>query len=632
MSRPDIEAIYGRGRLRWLLLLALLIAVAAAAFLAYRLLFAGNDGTKTAFSTQKVTTATIRSTITASGVAEAVEETALSFRIGGRVSSIDVKLGDEVKAGQELAHLESSDLQNQLATAEANLASARIRLQQIQKGATEAEKAAAEKTAVSAQVALDTALNDQKELLDGPSDAELAAAEDKVKKAESALLTAQNNLRILQEGPSDADLAAASSKVATAQSNLASAESGERSAKAGVQSAEAVLQSAGTTYCDTDDHLHSVCKNFTIPLSNSHVTDLNDSIKPDEDPSPALTAATSALVQANSAYLSAIAAQDEAEAAIDAAKAALQAAQDSLDDLKAGADPEDVATAEAAVTSAEKTLEAAQLALDELREGPTDFVIANAQGAVDSARASLAAAVAARDDLLAGPTQEDIDLQVQQVRLSELAVERTRENLADATLAAPFDGTVGTLKINVGDVVSAGAATPAMTLLTPNAVRVKVTLGETDLPTVKVGQTGLIIFDAIQGVPYQIAISKIGLAPDISQGVVTYTAEADLTRFDPNVDVRPAPGMNGSAVINTGEKTNVLAVPSRAIKRRGEDQTVDVLVNGKTETRVIQTGTSDTTNTEITSGLKAGELVVLPGVPSTQETGQQQEEIPGGIR
>ncbi|MDP2950362.1 MAG: efflux RND transporter periplasmic adaptor subunit [Chloroflexota bacterium] len=630
MSTPDIEAIYGRSRLRWLLLLALLIAAAVVAFLAYRLLFAGDGAAKVAFSTHRVATTTIRSTITASGVAEAAEETALSFGIPGRVSSIDVKLGDEVKAGQEIAHLESSDLENQLATAEANLASARIRLQQIQKGATDAEKAAAEKTAVSAQVALDTALNDQKELLDGPSDAELAAAEDKVKKAESALLVAQNDLRTLQEGPSDADLAAAESKVATAQSNLASAKSGEQSARAGVQSAEAALQSAAATYCDTDDHLSSVCKNFTIPLSGSRVADLNDSIGPDENPSPALTAAASALVKANSAYLSAIAARDEAEAAVDAAVAALQAAHDSLDALKAKPDPEDVAAAEAAVASAEKALEAAQLALDELRQGPTASAIASAQGAVDSARANLAAAVAARDELLAGPTREDVDLQVQQVRLAELAVERARKSLADAALAAPFDGTVGTVKIGVGDVVA--AATPAITLLTPNAVRIKLTLGETDLPTVKVGQTGLIIFDAIQGVPYQITISKLGLAPEISQGVVTYIAEADLTRFDPNADVRPAPGMNGAAVVNTGEKTNVLAVPSRAIRRRGEDQIVEVVVDGKTETRVIQTGTGDATNTEITSGLKAGELVVLPGVPSSQEGAQQEEEIPGGIR
>jgi len=630
MSTPDIEAIYGRGRLRWLLLLALLIGAAVVVFLAYRLFFAGGGGTKAAFSTHRVATTTIRSTITASGVAEAAEETALSFGIAGRVSSIDVKLGDEVKAGQELAHLESSDLQNQLATAEANLASARIRLQQIQKGATDAEKAEAEKAVVSAQVALDTALNDQKELLDGPSDAELAAAQDKVKKAESALLAAQNDLRTLQEGPSDADLAAAESKVATAQSNLAGAESGEQSAKANVQAAEAALQSAAATYCDTDDHLRSVCRNFTAPLSASRVAELNDSIAPGEEPSPVLTAATSALVEANSAYLSAIAARDEAEAAVNAARAALQAAQDSLDDLKAGPDPEDVAAAEAAVTSAEKTLEAAQLALDELRQGPTASAIASAQGAVDSARASLAAAVAARDELLAGPTQEDVDLQVQQVRLAELAVERARKNLADATLVAPFDGTVGTIKIGVGDVVT--AATPAITLLTPNVLRVKLTLGETDLPAVKVGQTGLIIFDAIQGVPYQITVSEIGLAPEISQGVVTYTAEADLTRFDPNADVRPSAGMNGAAVINTGEKTNILAVPSRAIRRRGQDQIVEVVIDGKTETRVVQTGTSDATNTEITSGLKAGELVVLPGVPLSQEEAPQEEEIPGGIR
>jgi len=153
-----------------------------------------------------------------------------------------------------------------------------------------------------------------------------------------------------------------------------------------------------------------------------------------------------------------------------------------------------------------------------------------------------------------------------------------------------------------------------------------------------VGQVGLIIFDAIQNVAYPLKVTSIGLAPETSQGVVTYTALAELTRLDDSgADVRPAPGMNGAAVITTAEKANVLVVPNQAIRRRANDQVVDVLVDGKPETRVIHAGSADANNTEVTSGLKAGDLVILPGAPraageTPTATPVQGEEIPGGIR
>lgn len=631
-----MEMIGRRRRPRWLVLLALLIAAAVGGFFAYQFWFADDGSDDGAFNTYEVTTATIRFSVSTSGMAQAVNDTVASFGIAGRVSSVEVELGDEVKEGQQLASLESDTLENQLATAEASLLSARIRLQQIQEGASDADKAAAEQAVVSAQVALDTASNDLEDLLDGPSDAELAAAEERERSAQSALLAAQDSLRKLQEGASGADLASAEANVAIAQANLTSARSLRTTANASVQSAEAALQNAATIYCDTDDHIYDICadfaEDFSIPLSDRQIRELNDSISPEVSDSPdaVLAAATSALIQANSTYRSALTAKSDAQAAVDSAGAALASAQETLDELKAGADPEELATAEAALTAAEQALEAAQLQLEELREGATEFAIAAAQGAVDIAEANLEAAIAARNDLLAGASQEDIDLQVQQVQIAELAVEQARQNLEDAMLVAAFDGTVAAINISVGDLVS--SATPVMTLLTPDALEVELTLGETDLPSVKVGQKGLIIFDAILEKAYPLTVTSVGLAPTTQQGVVTYLATAQLAGFDPNADVRPAPGMSGAAVIVTQEKSDVLAVPNSAIRRRGQNRVVEVVVDGKLETRVVQTGVSDAEKTEILSGLKAGDLVVLPGSAPAEGAAGEVEELPGGIR
>jgi multidrug efflux pump subunit AcrA (membrane-fusion protein) len=623
-----------RRRPRWLVLLAALIAVVVGGFLVYYFWFADDGSDEEGFTTYTVTTTTMRFSVSTSGEAQAVRDTVTSFGIPGRVSSVEAELGDEVKTGQQLASLETDTLENQLATAEANLLSARIRLQQIEEGASDADKAAAQKTVVSAQVAYDTASDDLEDLLDGASAAELSAAEERVRSAESALLAAQDSLRKLEEGASEAELTAAEANLAIAQANLTGAKSLLTSAKASVQSAEAALLGAAEAYCDTDDHIFDICEDFSedfsIPLSNQRISKLNDSISPEEDPEPALVAATSALVQANSTYSSALASESDAKAAVQAAETALASAQETLDEVKEGADPEELATAEAAATAAEQALEAAQLQLDELRDGPTDFVIAAAQGAVDTAAANLAAAVAARDDVFAGADQEDIDLQTQQVQIAELAVKQARENLEDAKLVAPFDGTVAAIAISVGDLVT--SATPAVTLLTPDALEVELTLGETDLPSVKVGQKGVIIFDAILEKAYPLTVTEIGLAPTIQQGVVTYLATARLEGFDANTSVRPAPGMSGAAVIVTEEKSGVLAVPNQAIRRSGQNKTVEVVIDGKLETRVVQTGISDAEKTEILSGLKAGDLIALPGSASVEQAGEEVEELPAGLR
>jgi HlyD family secretion protein len=72
--------------------------------------------------------------VTASGTVEATEAD-LGFQAGGRIASIAVRDGDLVGAGQELARLESAELEARRAAAEAQLDGARAQLAELQQGA-----------------------------------------------------------------------------------------------------------------------------------------------------------------------------------------------------------------------------------------------------------------------------------------------------------------------------------------------------------------------------------------------------------------------------------------------------------------------------------------------------------------
>jgi len=90
-----------------------------------------------------------------SGVVKTANESELSFRIGGRVTSVKVKRGSSVTKGQVLATLETREYKLALKEAEANLASARADLVE-KKEAFRRQKALKEKDFVS-QAAVDKA-------------------------------------------------------------------------------------------------------------------------------------------------------------------------------------------------------------------------------------------------------------------------------------------------------------------------------------------------------------------------------------------------------------------------------------------------------------------------------------------
>jgi len=90
-----------------------------------------------------------------SGVVRTANESELSFRVGGRVTSVKVKRGNSVTKGQVLATLETREYKLALKEAEANLASARADLVE-KKEAFRRQKALKEKDFVS-QAAVDKA-------------------------------------------------------------------------------------------------------------------------------------------------------------------------------------------------------------------------------------------------------------------------------------------------------------------------------------------------------------------------------------------------------------------------------------------------------------------------------------------
>ena len=220
------------------------------------------------------------------------------------------------------------------------------------------------------------------------------------------------------------------------------------------------------------------------------------------------------------------------------------------------------------------------------------------------------------------------------IRSAQLSVEQrqnalldAQQNLANYYIRAPFDGSITKLAVQKADSVSSG--TIVGVLITKQQVA-QISLNEVDAAKIKVGDRATMTFDAVDGLSISGKVASIDTVGTVTQGVVTYSVSVS---FDTQDD-RVKPGMSVSASIITDMRQNTLVVPNNAVIAQGSNSYVQVfnppLANSatnaaagipstKTPTQVpVQAGLSDDTSTEILSGIKAGDQVVVRTISGTQ--------------
>ncbi len=167
---------------------AVLLTIAAAVVAFW--LFRRFQGSRTANAAQYQTVAArqdmIVATVSASGSLLPRQQVTLNFMSGGLLETVEAAAGQRVEKGQELARLDTRQLEASVVQAEAALRISEARLTQTKAGATAADMAAAEAAVESAQSFYQSAKTKL-----GLRDDQLTLAEADLKKAEIALRDAQ---------------------------------------------------------------------------------------------------------------------------------------------------------------------------------------------------------------------------------------------------------------------------------------------------------------------------------------------------------------------------------------------------------------------------------------------------------
>lgn len=341
----------------------------------------------------------------------------------------------------------------------------------------------AKRTLQSAQTSLQTAQLSLQQVLQPPTASDIASAQQAVVSAQAQVATAQAALATLTGPPAASDELAAQNAVSQAQLAI-------QTANTQVTTSYTSLVAAQASYCTSATTIFvTPCQISDIPLSAQAVNDLTNEIRNPPGTAgqgQAIAAAAQQFMNASNSYINA----------------------------KNG------------VLTAQQSLASAQAKLAQLNTPATASAVQAAQANVSAAQANVLAAQAKLDTLNAGPTALTVAQAQQQVASAQNSVANAQDALTQLNLTAPYAGVIGAMNLNVGDPASADSAT----ITAPTGMQVQLTVSETDLPSIKVGQYGVATFDALAGSFYLVKVVTVGTVPTVTQGVVTYPVTAQILR------------------------------------------------------------------------------------------------------
>ena len=222
-------------------------------------------------------------------------------------------------------------------------------------------------------------------------------------------------------------------------------------------------------------------------------------------------------------------------------------------------------------------------------------------------------------------------------------VDNAKTALGQTTLTAPMAAYVVSVTGQVGETVGGGSGATAtapgssapqpssssssgnsagassfIVLSSDSGFQAVVPFAETDAARLQPNQAATATFDAVSGLSLPAHVLAVSVNATVISNVVNYYATFTLDSSDPRLKA----GMTANLSVVVAEGDNVLVVPSSAISRRGQAATVTVVQpDGTRVITPIETGVVGDSATEVTSGVKEGDKVLLPTLNSTTRSG-----------
>lgn len=585
-------------------------------------------------------------TVSEIGAVKASQEIGLNFSQSGKLQTLNVKVGDEVKMGDILAELDYSSILIQQKEAEAALKIAKTNQEKIIKGAPSEDIAVLEAQVKQAETAYNSAKDNY----------------DKTKKiVEENISQAQKNLDDLKvsnyQVPMSIKQAVESAKInlsnveKTAQQTLTNNQSSLLSTlDYNLSVARSSLDAVKRILDDEDlENVFSV-KNYTYKIETERTynksmerlsqveSNINnaknnpsaDNIKlASEDLSNFLREVFSVLNNCFSALENSVISSSLPQASLDAFKAKVNTNKDLINAAISSNQTSyfsynnSILSYNTSIASAQDAVKQAEVALNDTilqatnalasAKNSGDQQLTSAQAQVDSTYKNYEVVGLQLKKLKSPASFDDLKLAQAQVDQAMANLDLIQKQIENNIIKAPIDGKITEINSEVGEQVV--GTTPVINLLADSNFEIEVFISESDISKIKIGNKANITFDAfsddykINGQVYFIDPAATSISDVIYYKIKINFSEDEISKN--NFIIKS--GMTANVDIITNSKDNIFAVSSRAIltKDSGE-QYVRVLKDEVVSDIIVTTGINgDQSKTEVFSEeLREGDLII----------------------
>lgn len=589
-------------------------------------------------------------TVSETGTVKPIKEIFLNFLTAGKISAVNVKVGDQVSVGQALASLDDSSLNLKKLEIGANIKIAEANLSKINAGASQ------------------EAINISRRSLEQAQASQLAASYDQVKAEKTSL----ENIR--QAKKTYDDLVSSSSDTQTTFEQA-------------VISAETSLANAKKTYQKTVDNTKS---SLLLVLSDKILTvrvALDNIFKIlDDDAAKIGLSALDGTYKTNTENTrqQILAAMPNLEAKVALAKktgveADIYAASDNLDNIliqtadvldsaysmlektvvSSGFSQNALEAYKASIISQNSLISAANLSLESALQAyknsllSYDTSVSTSESALSQAQVSLSNAIlnaennlnnvklnseqqnmaaanklasslqavnlaqAQYENAIAPARVQDKQLAEAQVSQAQAALASIEKQIKDSKLESPLAGVITEVNYEAGEQFG-GAGQAMIKMLVENSFDIEVDITEANISKIKINNPVNITLDAFpDDLILKGFVSFIEPAQTLISGVVYYKVRIEFSDLitlrqelkDHGLSLKA--GMTANPVITTDSRANVISIPSRSIVEENKIKKVKLLVNGSAQEVIVETGLrGDNGSTEILRGISAGDQII----------------------
>jgi HlyD family secretion protein len=236
------------------------------------------------------------------------------------------------------------------------------------------------------------------------------------------------------------------------------------------------------------------------------------------------------------------------------------------------------------------------------------------------------------------------------VAMAEADLKLQKAALEKATIYAPIDGIILTRSVDPGQTIAASMSAPVLFVIAQDLaeMQLEAAIDEADIGSVAKDLKANFTVDAYPDKSFTATISDIAYASVTTESVVTYEAKLAVD----NKDLLLRPGMTANVDIVTREAKGALTIPNAAFRyqpasastaqsrpfsitslfmprfprseRRTQEVAKDgsrpvyVLRSGQPEKVSVKAGSTDGERTEILSGLKAGDEIIMSEIQAAR--------------